>query len=380
MAAPAGTRETDFADFAERVVGGAADESDRSLRLDPRLIRQVAATGLLGSTTDPRYGGLGMDEQAFGRACADIGSWCTATRALLTVQNMVAAAIARWGTADQRDRWLPGLADGSLLAAFCLTEPETGSDAAGVTTELTDAAGTWVVSGRKLWVTLGSVADLYLVIGQVAGAPTAVVLERGTEGLRTEPVGDRLLGMRGAMVAHVDLDGCRVPAANTLGPVGAGFSHVAAVALDHGRHSVAWGSVGIAEGCLRDATRYACTRRQFGRPLAEHQLVRRLLSDMVIRARSARHMCLAAAAARAERRPEAALETMAAKYAASTAAFANATDAVQILGAAGCSTDHAVARFLRDAKVQQIIEGTDEMHQLNVCELAFRDFPVRGTP
>lgn len=371
---PTAGREATFAQFAEAVVGRRAGDTDRALGLDRELIREVAATGLLGAGISQEYGGLGLGAPAFGRACAEIGSWCTATRALLTVQNMVAGGIARWGTPEQRRRWLPGLADGSRLAAFCLTEAEAGSDGAAVTTEVTADAGGWVVDGRKLWVTAGSVADLYLVIGRKDGAPTAVVLERDTPGLRVEPVGDRLLGMRGAMVAHLDLTGCRAPTSNGLGPVGAGLSHVAAVALDLGRHSVAWGSVGLAEGCLREAARYASTRRQFGRPLAEHQLIRRLLSDMVVRARSARHMCQAASDAHAARQPDAVLETMAAKYAASTAAFANAADAVQIHGAAGCSADHPVERFLRDAKAQQIIEGTDQMHQLSVCELALRDY------
>jgi alkylation response protein AidB-like acyl-CoA dehydrogenase len=363
-----------FAQFAAEVVGRRAGDTDRALGMDRGLIREVAATGLLGAMISTEYGGLGLGALAFGRACAEVGSWCTATRALLTVQNMVAGAIARWGTPEQRWRWLPGLADGSRLAAFCLTEAAAGSDGAGVTTEVTEEARGWVVNGRKLWVTAGTVADLYLVIGRTDGVPTAVVLERDTPGLRVEPVGDRLLGMRGAMVAHLDLEGCRAPASNRLGPVGVGVSHVAAVALDLGRHSVAWGCVGLAEGCLREAARHATIRRQFGRPLAEHQLIRRLLSDMVVRARSARQLCQAASAAHAARKPDAVLETMAAKYAASTAAFANAADAVQIHGAAGCSSDHPVERFLRDAKTQQIIEGTDQMHQLSVCELALRDY------
>lgn len=374
---PAGGGPPDFARFAAEVVGPRAGETDRAPGLAPELIREVAATGLLGAMIPADYGGLALDAPAFGRACAEVGSWCTATRALLTVQNMVAGAIARWGTREQRRRWLPGLADGSRLAAFCLTEADAGSDAAAVATEVAAKDGGWVVDGRKLWVTAGAVADLFLVVGTTAGAPTAVVLERGTPGLRVEPVGDRLLGMRGALVAHVGLAGCRAPAGARLGPVGAGFSHVAAVALDLGRHSVAWGSAGLAEGCLREAARYATVRRQFGRPLAEHQLIRRLLSDMVVRARSARQLCRAASAAHAAREPDAVQETMVAKYAASTAAFANAADAVQIHGAAGCTTDHPVERFLRDAKTQQIIEGTDQMHQLGVCELALREYGGR---
>jgi alkylation response protein AidB-like acyl-CoA dehydrogenase len=177
---------------------------------------------------------------------------------------MVAGTIARWGTAEQRRRWLPGLADGSRTAAFCLTEPAAGSDAAAVRSAFASRDGGWVVDGSKRWVSFGASADLYLVVGQADGAAVAAVVERGTEGLLVEPVGDRLLGMRASMVAHLELRGCRVPAANTVGPVGTGFTHVSAVALDRGRYSVAWGCVGLAEGALREATRYALARRQFG--------------------------------------------------------------------------------------------------------------------
>jgi alkylation response protein AidB-like acyl-CoA dehydrogenase len=362
-----------FAAFAERHVAPHALAIDRDATVAPELVGALAEAGYLGATVAREHGGLGLDDAGYGLLCAELGRHCVSARSLVTVGNMVAHAIARWGTAGQRARWLPRLASGQALAGFCLTEPETGSDGAAVRTAVAESGDELAVSGRKRWVTGGLLAHVFLVVGRAAQGPTAVLVERDTPGLRVAGIPERMLGMRGAMLADVSLDGCRVPRENRLGPAGMGFSHVAASALDHGRHSIAWGCVGIAEACVALSAARVQARRQFGAALAEHQLVRRLLSDMTVDARAARLLCLAAAEARSRREPESALQTMAAKYFAARAAFHAADAAVEIHAGLGCGDGCPAERHLRDARVLRVIEGTEEIHQLAICELALRE-------
>jgi alkylation response protein AidB-like acyl-CoA dehydrogenase len=368
-------RRAEFAELARRVVTPSAEVSDREGALAPLVFTGLAEAGVLGGTVPAEYGGRGLDPLEFGLLCAEVGSWCTASRSLLTVQDMVAAAILRCGDREQRARWLPGLASGAVLGGFALTEPEVGSDAGAVTATLTGTpAGGWILSGRKQWVTMGAICDVYLVIARAGESPTAVLVERASPGVEVEPVGAGVLGLRAGHLAHVTFDNCRVPGNATLGPVGAGFTYAAGTALDRGRYSVAWGCAGLAEGCVREAAIYAGGRRQFGAVLTEHQLVRRLLSEVVVAARTARQACRAAGEARMRNAHEAGLETMLAKYVASSAALSAATNALQLHGAAGCVGGQPVERFYRDAKLHQIIEGTNEMHQLRLCELALREY------
>jgi alkylation response protein AidB-like acyl-CoA dehydrogenase len=364
--------DDDLTRYVARVVGARAEQADHDGALDPAMLKELGEAGLLGAAISKEYGGLGYDNRRFGRLCATVGSWCTSTRALLTVQDMVAAALLRFGTARHRDELVPRLARGELIAGFALTEPDVGSDAAAVSAPLTAVEGGWRLGGEKRWISLGAVADLFLVIARTSAGPTAVLVERDDPGLTVAPVGGGL-GMRAAMTAHLTFDSCHVSEHDIVGLEGTGFTFVANVALDRGRHSVAWGAVGLAEGVLREATRHATRREQFGAVLTDHQLIRRLLSDMLVRARSARLVCEAAARARDRRDVDAVLETVLAKYAAARAAFDNAADAVQILGSRGCESGALVERMFRDAKIQQLIEGTDQLAQLQLWELAVRD-------
>jgi hypothetical protein len=365
--------EADFVRFAFRVVSPRAAESDRSATLDPAVIAELADSGLLGAAIPTGHGGLGFSDARFGELCAAVGAWCTSTRALLTVQDMVAGALLRHGSRTQQEKWLPRLARGAAIAAFALTEPDAGSDAAAVAAPLTKAGDGWRLDGRKLWVSFGTMADIYLIVARAADGPTAVLVERETAGMSVEPIGARSLGMRAAMTANLTFDACPVGPENVVGAVGAGFTFVAGTALDRGRHSVAWGSAGLAEGVLREATRHANQRRQFGTVLTNYQLVRALLSDMVVQARSARLACQAAAEARERRDADAVLDTVLAKYTSARAAFHNAATAVQVLGSRACEAGTLTERMYRDAKIQQIIEGTDQLAQLQLWELAVRE-------
>lgn len=349
-------------------IAGHAGTWDRQGGVDDRVIGQLGERGWLAPNVPGHYGGAGLDELSIGLLCESLGSACSSTRSLVTVQAMVAAALLRWGSDDQRDRWLPALASGDAVAGFCLTEPDVGSDAAAVATAVTKDGGTVRLTGFKRWVTFGQRADVYLVVG---AGPTAVLVERDTPGLSVHPIAAQL-GLRAARLADIVLDACAVPAANVVGRPGAGFVAVANTALDIGRYTVAWGCAGLGAACRDASYQYARERRQFGVPLVDHQLVRRLLTNMLVDVRAARLLCADAAAARQARSPTAVADTIIAKYAAARMVNRVAPDAVQVHGAAGIGAGHDVERYLRDAKVMQIIEGTDQMHQVTIADYGMR--------
>jgi alkylation response protein AidB-like acyl-CoA dehydrogenase len=351
-----------------------ASEFDVKGEVDPGVIDELGARGLLGATVGTEFGGAGYDELAYGELCAQIGGACSSTRSLITVQNLVAQTLNRWGDPGQRDHWLPKLASGETKGAFCLTEPDVGSDGASVTTSVRERGDGWVIDGAKLWVTGGRIADLFLVIGRHDDGPAAVLVERDRPGVSIEPVTGQL-GLRAALLADVRFDGVEVPRAALVGRPGFGWSHVAATALDHGRHSVAWGCVGISRSCVEVAADYAVRRRQFGEPLAHHQLVRRMIADMTTDLAAAESLCERAANRRQTGEPSAIHDTMVAKYFASQAAARASADAVQILGAVGTSPRYPVERHFRDAKIMQIIEGSDQMQQLTIADRTLRGRP-----
>ncbi|AXK31684.1 acyl-CoA dehydrogenase [Streptomyces armeniacus] len=366
---------------------GQAAEWDRWGGLPDAVRKQAAEAGLLAADLPQEYGGQGAGWEEVGEACAHLGGVCSALRGLVTVQGMVAAAVRRWGTAGQRARWLPRFASGELTAAFAATEAEAGSALAGVRTEVripeegdageqaADEGGPCVVvTGRKRWITFGECADVFLVLGQSRGRPVAVLVEGDREGVRRQPVSDQL-GMRAARIAHVEFDAVSVPRSNLVAPPGAGLSHVAAIALDHGRYTVAWGCVGMAEACLADAVEHVSTRTQAGTQLSEHQLVRAQLARSAVQTAGARELAVRAARQRAAGTIGAAgvTETIVAKYAGAEAAASVSRDAVQLLGSAGCEPDSRAGRFFRDGKVMEIIEGAQHVAELHIAERLLRE-------
>ncbi len=365
-----------FRAFTAAEIAPHAGRWDREEAIPLELIGRLRERGYLGSNVSPDHGGLGRDMITYGLLTEEIAKGCSSVRSLLTVHDMVAHAVQRWGSREQKERWLPRLARGEILGALALSEPHAGSDAKSIETTATaaDNAGDgWVLDGRKKWTTFGQIADLFLVFAQAEEKPAAFLVERKTPGLTVRPL-KGILGTRASMLAEIELRGCRVAKESLVGRIGFGISHVAAAALEHGRYSVAWGSVGIAQACLDACRTYAAERRQFGVPLADHQLIRRLLADMIVDVRAARLLCLRAGWLRDAADPGAFMETMAAKYFASRLAARAANDAVQLHGANGCSDDYPVGRYLRDAKVMEIIEGSTQIQQITLPLFEFQEF------
>ena len=338
---------------------------DRAAAIPMELVDRLRERGYLGSNVAAEYGGPGRDNVTYGLLTEEIAKGCSSVRSLLTVHDMVAHVIGRWGSPGQRERYLPAMARGEILGAFCLSEPNAGSDAKSVETVARDDGDAWVLDGRKKWTTFGQIAGLFLVLAQLEGKPTAFLVERDLPGVTVRPLSG-VTGTRASMLAEIFFAGCRVPKENLIGKPGFGVSAVMSTALDHGRYSVAWGAVGLAQACLDASRAYAAERRQFGVPIADHQLVRRMLTNMIAEVRAARLLCLRAGWLRDTRDPGATGEIWVAKYFASTMATRAALDAVQIHGANGCSEDFPVERYLRDSRVLEIIEGSTQIQQITI--------------
>jgi hypothetical protein len=357
--------------FAAAEVAPWAGRIDRDEATPACVLAAVRASPYLGAALPESWGGGGFDPVSHGLVTEEIGTACSSVRSLLTVHNMSAQAIARFGTPEQQARWLPELCGGQTIIAFALSEPEVGSAAHTVQTQAVACNDVYLLNGAKKWVTYGLVADLFLVFAQCDGRPIALVVNRESDGLDVEPVTD-VFGTRGSMVAQLHFNRVRVAKDRQLGATGMGISFVAQAALDHGRFSVAWGSTGIIQACLDACLAYAQQRRQGDSRLRDYQLIRRQLTDMLVDHTAARALCYRSACLREQGDPRAVMETALAKYHASAAAIRVANDAVHLHGANGCSADYPVSRYLRDATVMGIVEGTHEIHQLALADYAFQ--------
>lgn len=363
-------REEARAFVRERVAPHAGDW-DRAEAVPREIVEALRERGYLGSLLPRAVGGGGLDPVTYGLLTEELGRGCSSVRSLLTVHDMVGEAVRRWGSRELRIEELPRIAAAERLAAFALSEPEVGSDAQNLRAEARRDGDGWVLDGTKKWVTFGWIADLFLVFARGPEGVAAFLVDADAPGLTRVPIRG-LAGTRAALLAELRLEGCRVPGSRLVGRPGFGFSHVAATALDLGRYSVAWGAVGIAQACLDACLDYTERRQQFGVPIRDHQLVRARLTDMIVGVRAARLLCLSAGCLRRENDPAASAETLAAKYLASTTATRVAGDAVQLHGANGLTEAYPVARWLRDARVTEVIEGSTQIQQLLIPK-----YPVR---
>jgi methoxymalonate biosynthesis protein len=348
-----------------------ADRFDREARIPDAVLRQMGQWGWWGAILPSDIGGAGMDMATLGVLHEEVGRGCASVRSLLTVHTMVAYAIIRWGSEEQRRRWLPPLARGEVIGAFCLTEAEAGSDAASIVTTATRQADGYQLHGSKRWITGGQVAGLLLVFARTERGISAFLVERSHPNVRMRPITD-LLGTRASMIAELVFDDCYVGPEALLGPYGFALNTTVASVLDIGRYSVACGCVGILQACLEACASYTAQRTLRDTPLKEHQLIRQMIAQMFTDTRAARLLCVQAGELKDKGDPQTIVATWIAKYFASTAAARAASDAVQIHGANGCSSDYPVARHYRDAKIMEIIEGSTQIQQIVIAEEAYR--------
>jgi alkylation response protein AidB-like acyl-CoA dehydrogenase len=332
------------------------------------LLRKLGAAGALCAEVPAAYGGLGASSAGNGELTAYTGSLCSSLRSVMTSQGMAAVTIARFGDRDQRQRYLTSLTGGQL-AGVAISEPEAGSDLSALRTRIRPDGDMVVVDGQKMWVTGARYADLLVVLGLHADGGAAVVVPADAPGVHVELVADPL-GCRAAGHAHVRLDGVRLPASCLLGGGGQALPMLFTTALTYGRMSIAWGCTGIVRACLSAATGHARNRRQSGKALADHQLVARHLAELVIAGQVCTRVCEHASRCWDSASPDMVVMAVLAKHVSAGNAARAATTAVQVLASAGATDGHVAARAYRDAKMMEIIEGSNEICQLVLAQHA----------
>ncbi|WP_033217366.1 acyl-CoA dehydrogenase family protein [Kitasatospora phosalacinea] len=354
------------ASFTDREIVPFAAGWDRAESIDLGVVKKLGDLGFLGLTLPEEYGGSGGDHLAYCLVLEELGRGDSSVRGVVSVSlGLVAKSINAFGTEEQKRAWLPRLCSGEALGCFALTEPGTGSDAANLTTRAERDGDDWLISGAKMFITNGTWADVALLFART-GEPghrgvTAFLVPTDLPGFERRLVHGKL-GLRGQATAELSFDRVRVPDGARLGEVGKGFT-VAMAALAKGRMSVAAGCVGIARGALDAAVRYAGEREQFGKPIAAHQLVQELLADIAVDVDAARLLTWRVADL-IDRGLPFATESSVAKLYASEAAVRCANNALQVFGGYGFIDEYPVGKYLRDARVMTLYEGTSQIHKL----------------
>lgn len=352
--------------FCEAHLGPIAKDIDQEARFPWEVVEKMGALGYFGIQVPKELGGAGMDSLSYVVAIEEISRVCGAMGLCVTVHNSVAVyPIMMFGSKSQKEQWIPALARGEKIGAFCLTEPNAGSDAAGIESVAIKNNDHYVVNANKVFVTNGGVADTCLMFVRTdpeAGPRgiSVIVAQRGTPGFVTGDLED-LCGMRANPVSSIRLNDCRIPQENILGKPGMGLV-IGLAALDTGRIGIAAQALGIAQAALEESIKYSKQRRQFKVPIAKHQAIASMIADMATQVDAARLMVYRAAAIRDANKPFTKESAMAKLHASETASYV--TDlAVQIHGGYGYSKDYPVERFFRDARVTRIYEGTSEIHK-----------------
>jgi alkylation response protein AidB-like acyl-CoA dehydrogenase len=353
-------------EWVDREVVPHASEWDRREAVDRDIVAKLGQVGFLGMGIPEEYAGSGGDLLSYALMMEELGRGDTSIRGIVSVSlGLVGKSINAWGTPEQKQRFLPGLATGETLGCFGLTEPGTGSDAASLTSRAVREGDDWVVSGTKMFITNGTWADCALFFARSGGPGpkgiTAFLVPTDAPGLERREIKGKL-GLRGQATAELVLDGVRVSDANRLGDEGAGF-RIAMSALDKGRISVAAGCVGLARACLEASLEYAAQREQFGKPIAGYQLVQEMLAEMAVETDAAR-LLVWRAADLADRGEPFGTEASMAKLFASETAVKAANQAIQVFGGYGYVDEFPVGKYLRDARVTTLYEGTSQIQKL----------------
>jgi alkylation response protein AidB-like acyl-CoA dehydrogenase len=357
--------------LADERIAPRAAEIDRTAEFPTDIRELLANHDILGLPFAVEYGGVGGDLLSVCLAIEAISRVCATSALILAVQELGSLPIVLAGSAEQRDRWLPDLASGRHLIAFALTEAEAGSDAAAARTRAVRDGDAYVINGSKRFISQGNIADLitvFAVTDPEAGRHrnlSCFVVEKGIAGF-SAPRLEHKMGIRGSPTAELAFDDVRVPEANRVGEEGDGFS-IAMRTLDRSRPAIAAQAVGIAQGALEVAAKYATERRQFGRPIGDFQLIQGMLADMDAATESARQLLYKACTEIEAGSPEASRWSALCKLVAGDAAMRVTTDAVQVLGGYGYIDEFPVERMMRDAKITQLYEGTQQIQRLVIA-------------
>ncbi len=354
-------------EFTDKEIVVQSRENARNHHFDVDLVKKIAAQGYLGAIVPQEYGGAGLDYLSYGLIVEEIGRGDSSIRTVISVQtSLVCSAILKWGSEEQKQKYLPRLCSGEWLGCFGLTEPDTGSDAANQKTRARKTDTGWVINGGKMWISMGNYAKVALIFAQTDPelghkGVACFLVDTDQPGYTSQTI-EHKMGLHASDTASISLEDVEVSADDMLGDVGEGFK-VAMSALDSGRYSVAAGCVGICQGCVDESVKYAKEREQFNRPIASFQLVQAMIADMVLKTEASRMLVWRAGFLKDQGRPNT-LETSIAKLHATEAAVECANIAIQVHGGAGYVDDHPVERYFRDVRVTTLYEGTSQIQKL----------------
>ncbi|HEY4824760.1 MAG TPA: acyl-CoA dehydrogenase family protein [Solirubrobacteraceae bacterium] len=354
-------------EFTDNEIVKQSRENARNHHFDVEMVGKVAAQGYLGAIVPTEYGGAGLDYLSYGLIVEEIGRGDSAIRTVISVQtSLVCSGILKWGTEEQKQKYLPKLCSGEWLGCFGLTEPDTGSDAANQKTRAKKTDNGWVINGAKMWISMANYAKVALIFAQTDPelghkGLACFIVDTDQPGFKAQTI-EHKMGLHASDTASISLEDVEVSDEDVLGEVGQGFK-VAMSNLDSGRYSVAAGCVGICQGCVEESVNYAKEREQFGRPIASFQLVQAMIADMTVKTAASRMLVWRAGWLKDQGRPNT-LETSIAKLHATEASLECANMAIQVHGGAGYVDDHPVERYFRDARVTTLYEGTSQIQKL----------------
>lgn len=363
-------------DFAEGVLAPGVAERDEEEKYDPEVFKGIAELGLTGLPFEEEYGGSGFDYLAYALAVEELGRVDPSAADTLSAHvSLGTMPIRKWGTEEQKQKYLVPLAEGTKQGAFGLTEPGAGSDAIAMTAKAELDGDEWVLNGRKIFITNANYADIYIVFARTGAkelrskAFSAFIVEKGTPGF-TFSNPEKKMGLRGTTNCDLIFEDCRIPKENLLGEIGEGFK-IAMQTLDGGRIGIAAQAVGIAQGAFEAARDYAKERVQFGKPIAALQAIQFKLADMAKDIQAARLLTYEAAWKASVGEPYG-MEAAMAKLKASETAMWVTTQAVQIFGGYGYTREYPVERMMRDAKITELYEGTSEVQRIVISNYVLR--------
>ncbi len=357
-------------DFAERELLPGVIERDNHQKFPEQQVKMMGELGFMGMMVDPAYNGGGMDTVSYVLAIEEISKIDASAAVCMSVNNsLVCYGIQKYGSEMQKEKYLKKLSTGEVIGAFCLSEPEAGSDATSQRTTAEDKGDHYLINGTKNWITNGNTAGYYIVMAQTDlekgyKGINALIVERSFEGITIGKKEDKL-GIRGSDTHSIMFTNVKVPKENRIGEDGFGFKFAMNV-LNGGRIGIASQALGIASGALEASLKYAKERKTFGVEIAKHQAIQFKLSEMAVKVEAARMLCLKAAKLKDEKKDYAKASAMA-KLFASEAAMHNAIEAIQIHGGYGYVKEYHVERMLRDAKITQIYEGTSEIQKMVIA-------------
>ncbi|MDP4181571.1 MAG: acyl-CoA dehydrogenase family protein [Bacillota bacterium] len=360
--------------FTEKEIRPFAGDFEQNEQVPRELINKMAKRKYLAAPFPEEYGGLGLDPLYYGYLTEEIGKGCASTRALMTVHtSLVGETLLKWGTKEQKERYLRPMASGEKIAAFALSEPEVGTDAGSVKTSYIKEGNKYILNGKKKWITFGNLADIFIIIASEGKNISAFIAERDFGGITTKPIKGMMAG-RAAYIAEIEINNLEIPEENLLGKIGGGFTFICNTALDYGRYSVAWAATAVAGAAVEEMVTYARHRTQFDQKIYKFQTIREIIANATTKYLTSKALCINAGNLRIQGSDEKVFQTTLAKYYSSKIAMEVTTDAIQVFGGNGCTSEYPVERLFREAKIFEIIEGTSQIQQEIISRYALSNF------